>query len=325
MPNRQLYATVTNCTGIRSIQTETSHSTISANCSIECTGTNLDLSDEVIIDAGYSDNHGILFHGYVKKIERMTPDKIYKVTVHDPLIRAVDYFIASDDPENPLTYHNILDRDLINAILGEAGLPNVVSPQVSPTFSMGTNPDGAKFNLQSAADVLQFMCSITGRLIYADNAGDIYYVDRKPYVDTGDTPTLTFIGGNGGNIIDATYEKSNDRIRDRVVCYGKTPIRAVAEDPSPHTIVRQTAVIAHELIDLQSLADAVVQINLQLLNRLQESYELTLEGDPNIQARKIASLTEPFLGVSGRSVYLYRVAHSISENGGFITNVTAIP
>lgn len=324
MPNRKLYMTATGCSGIISIQTETSHSTISANCSIECTGTNLDLSDEVTIDAGYSDNHGILFHGYVKKIERMTPDKIYKVTVHDPLIRAVDYFIASDDPENPLTYHNILDRDLINAILGEAGLPNVVSPQVSPTFSMGTNPDGAKFNLQSAADVLQFMCSITGRLIYADNAGDIYYVDRKPYVDTGDTPTLTFIGGNGGNIIDATYEKTNDRIRNVVKVYGKTPLTARASASSPYLVVDQTSVIAHELLDTPEICNATANINLSLLNRLQESYELTLEGDPNIQARKCATITDSFLGVASRPIYLYRVGHNLSE-AGYTTTVTGIP
>lgn len=319
----KLYATVTNCTGIRSIQTETSHSTISANCTIECTGTTLDLSDEVTVDAGYLDNHDVLIHGYVKKIERVTPDKIYRVTVHDPLIRAVDYFIASDDPENPLTYQNILDRDLVNAILGEAGLPSVVSPQVFPTFSMGTNPDGAKFNLQSAADVLQFMCSITGRLIYADNSGDIYYVDRKPYVN-GDTPTLTFVGGNGGNIIDATYEKTNDRIRNVIKVYGKTPLTARASGSSPYLVVDQTSVIAHELLDTQEICDATASINLTLLNRLQESYEITVNGNPNIQARKCATITDSFLGVSSRPIYLYRVGHNLSE-AGYTTTVTGIP
>jgi hypothetical protein len=249
---------------------------------------------------------------------------VYKVTIHDPLIRAVDYFIASDDPENPLTYHNILDRDLINAILGEAGLPDVVSPQVSPTFSMGTNPDGAKFNLQSAADVLQFMCSITGRLIYADNSGDIYYVDRKPYVDTGDTPTLTFVGGNNKNIIDATYEKTNDRIRNVIKVYGKTPLTAKASGSSPYLVVDQTSVIAHELLDTQEICDATASINLTLLNRLQESYEMTVEGDPAIQARKIATITEPFLGVSGRKIYLYRVGHNISE-AGYTCSITGVP
>jgi len=281
------------------------------------------LSDEVTVDGGYDSDHGILFRGYVKKIEKMIPDKTYKITVHDPLIRAVDMFLASDDPEAPLTFNSISDYDLVNAMLGEAGLPNVVSAPPFPQFVFGTNADGAKFNLQSVADVLQFIASITGRLIYADNAGDIYYVDRKPYVD-GDSPTLTFVGGNGGNIIDSSYEKANDKIRSRVVCYGKTPIKATAEAPSPYTVVTQTAVIAHELIDLQSLAESVASINLTLLNRLQETYSVTVEGSHNIQARKVASLTEPYLGASGRSVYLYRVSHTIGE-AGFVTSCTCIP
>jgi len=319
----KLYLDVTGCTDVQSVSTETSHSTISANCTVECLDTTLDLSDEVTVDAGYASSHGVLFHGYVKKVERMTPEKTYRVTIHDPLIRAVDNFLASDDPENPLTYHNILDRDLVNAILNLSGLPSLTSGAVTPTFTMGTNADGAKFNLQSASDVLQFMCSITGRLIYADNNGDIFYVDRKPYVD-GDTPTYAFVGGNSGNIIDASYDKTNDRIRDRVVVYGRTPIRSTAESASPYTVVRQTAVIAHDLIDLQSLADAVASINLTLLNRLQESYSLTVVGDHNIQARMCASITEPFLGVVNRPVYLYRVAHSINS-GGYTTSCTCVP
>lgn len=323
MAYRKLYLTATGCSGIRSVQTETSHSNLSANCSIECSGTTLDLSDEVTVDGGYDSDHGILFRGYVKKIEKMIPDKTYKITVHDPLIRAVDMFLASDDPEAPLTFNSISDYDLVNAMLGEAGLPNVVSSPPFPQFVFGTNADGAKFNLQSVADVLQFIASITGRLIYADNAGDIYYVDRKPYVD-GDSPTLTFVGGNGGNIIDSSYEKSNDKVRNRIVVYGKTPLKATAEAPSPYVIFTQTSVIAHELLDVQSICDATASINLTLLNRLQETYSVTVEGDHNIQARKVASLTEPYLGASGRSVYLYRVSHSLSE-AGFITSCTCIP
>jgi hypothetical protein len=324
MTSKRLYMDVSGCTGVMSIQTEASHSAISANASVECTGTTLDLSDSVTIDAGYSTSHGVLFKGYVKRIERMTPDKTYRVTLQDPLIRAVDNFLASDDPESPLTYHSITDYDLVNAMLSESSLPSLSSAQPFPSFTLGTNADGAKFNLQSASDVLQFMCSITGRLIYADNDGDIYYVDRKPYVD-GDTPTLTFVGGNSGNIFDASYEKSSDKTRNVIKVYGLSPLTARASVSLSFLVVDQTAVIAHELLDEAGLCQRVADINLALLSKLQETYSLTVEGDHNIQARKVASLTEPFLGVSNRSVYLYRVAHSLSQEGGYICNITAIP
>src|SRR5262245_26017643 len=151
MTTKNLYADVTNCTGIQSIQTEAGYSTVTATATVECTSTSLSLGDAINIDIGYTTSHSQLFVGFVKKIEKTTPDGLIKITAQDVLIRAVDYFLVSDDPENPLTFHSADDRTIVNSLLGQCGL-SLTSGAVSPTFTLGTNADGAKFNLQSVAE-----------------------------------------------------------------------------------------------------------------------------------------------------------------------------
>ena len=319
MTNRVLYATVTGCTGLLSIQTEAGYSMISANAVVECTTSTLSMGDAISIDLGYDDDHSEIFSGFVKKINRITPDSIIQITANDVLVRAVDYFLAADDPESPLTFHSIDDRDLVNSLLGECGL-STVSGQPLPSFTFGTNEDGAKFNLQSIAEAIQFVCNVTGRLCWAVGS-NIYYDDRKPYKVAGDTITGTWTTGASGQIINISKESDNSKIRDRIICYGKTPIRASAEDASPYTVVRQTAVIAHELIDLQSLADATCAVNLELLKGLPITWTLDLMGDSSILPRTLYHIDESFT-LSNNDVFIYKVAQNFSSSG-FLTNVVA--
>lgn len=314
-----LYHSVTGTTGVLGITVEAGYSMISANATVECTNTSLSLGDAISIDMGYDDAHQVVFDGFVKKKEVITPARMVRLTCQDVLIRAVDFFLAADDPENPLTFHSADDRSIVNSLLGECGL-SLSSGAVSPTFTLGTNPDGAKFNLQSIAEAIQFMCSITGRVCYAD-AGLVYYVDRKPYIVGGDTPIATWTTGNGGNIISIQRETSTQNTRNKVVCYGKTPIRASASASNPYLVVDQAAVIAHELIDLDSLAQAVCDINLALMNRLGVTYTIDLLGDSSVKPRSIYHVTNSFTG-SDEDVFIYRISHSFGGNG-FITNVTA--
>ncbi len=319
MSSRHLYATVSGTSEIISIQMEAGYSMISANATVMCASSTLSVGDAISIDMGYTDAHAVVFSGFVKKVNRMTPDGTITITANDVLVRAVDDFLASDDPEQPLTYHNIDDRDLVNALLGHSGL-SLSSGAVSPTFTFGTNPDGAKFNLQSVAEAIQFISSVTGRLCWADGA-NIHYEDRKPYMVGGDTVVGTWTTGEGNQIISVSKETDNSKIRDRITVYGKVPLHATAEDPSPYTVVRQTASIAHEMLDTQALCDGTAAVNLALLKGLPITWTLDLHGDATILPRTIYHITESFTE-SDNDVFVYRVSHNWSESG-FMTNVTA--
>jgi hypothetical protein len=318
MTSKDLYCTVTNCSTIRSVNTETSYGSISGSATIECDSTTLTLGDAVSIDLGYTDAHQVVMQGFVKKIETVKPDMVYRITMNDMLIRAVDYFLAADDPENPLTYHSISDLNLVNGLLGQAGL-STASTQPSPTFTYGTNSDGARFNLQSAADAIQTVCNITGRVCYAQ-AGNVIYADRKPYVVGGDTPVATW---TSGNIVSISYEADNSRIRNRVVVYGKSPLHSTASAASSYVVVNQTAVLAHELLDSQTICDQTASVNLTLLNRLGRTWNLDLLGDASIFARTVYHITDSFTS-SNDDVFVYRVSHQLDSSAGFITSVVAV-
>lgn len=315
-----LYCTVTGTTGILSVETESSYSAITANATVECTATTLTVGDSISIDLGYSDNHAVVFSGYVKRVKKTKPEKTITITANDMLVKAVDYFLASDNPEDPLTYHSIKDRDLVNDLLGQCGL-STVSSQPSPSFTYGTNADGAKFNLQSVADAIQTVCNVTGRVCYAEG-GSIYYVDRKPYIVAGDTAAHTFTTGSAGNIIDISYDASNDKIRNRVVVYGKDNFTAVASGTSPYLVVDQTSVIAHELLDTEDLCQRTADVNLELMNRLGRTWTMTVLGDPTLVAREIGHITETFTA-SDDDVFIYRVAHRLND-GGYTSELTCV-
>lgn len=314
-----LYHSVTGTSGVLAISVESGYSMISANATVECTSTSLSLGDAISIDMGYDDAHQVVFQGFVKKKEVVTPARMVRLTCQDVLIRAVDFFLASDDPEAPLQFNNTQDRDLVDGLLSQCGL-STSSPQPSPSFTFGTNEDGARFNLQSVAEAIQFVCSVTGRICYAD-AGVVYYTDRKPYIVGGDTPIATWTTGNGGNIISIQRETSTQNTRNVVKVYGKNPLTARASATNPYLVVDQAAVIAHELLDTQEICDATASVNLTLMNRLHITHTIDMLGDASVFPRTVYHVTNTFTG-SDEDVFVYRVAHAFGD-GGFVTNVTA--
>lgn len=313
MSDANIYCTVTNCSGLLSVEAESSYGAITSSATIECTSSSLSVGNEVTIDMGFVGDHGVVFSGFVKKVTRTKPSNTITITANDLLVRAVDDFLAADNPESPLTFHSISDRDLVNELLSQCGL-SLSSGPVSPEFIYGTNPDGAKFNLQSVADAVNSICAITGRTCYAED-GLIYYVDRKPYLVGGDTPTHFFTTGNAGSITDISYEKSNDRLRNKVVVYGKSPLTASAEASSPYVVVTQTSVIAHELLDTQDICQRTADVNLELMNRLGQTYTMTVIGDHTLKARHIGNISESFTGAFSTDVFMYRVMHRWNESG----------
>ena len=316
MPLSSLTGSATGCTSITSISVEEAYSTLSASCVVECNSTTLSIGDEVTTVILGTTVH----YGYCKRIERMWPECKVAVTVNDPMIRAIDYFMASDDPEVPFQRNNIGTLQLIKDLLSEAGL-TLVTGSDKP-FTWGTNPDGARFNLQSVADAVNFIVQMVGDTIYYDRTtGYITVADRKPYPD-GDTPAGTWTTGASGNIVSVHYSESSDKIRNRIVVYGKTPIRAEASASNPYLVVDQTAAIAHELIDTQTIADGAASVNLALLNRLERKAEVDLIGDPAIAARQVYTIQEPsFIGLN-EDAFAYKVSHTLTDSG-YTVSVTA--
>jgi len=326
MTLRNLSASITGSSNITNIQITESYSQLSASAVVECSTTSLNLGDAITIALGYDGSTTDLFKGFIKKRERIRPDNIYRLHCNDLLGKAVDYFMASDDPENPFKRNNISSLNLVKDLLAQAGISNVTNTEPIPIFTWGTSEEGVKFNLQSVADAIQFVAQTTGNTIYYDSVNDIVeFRGRKPYVDVGDVAVApAFTTGSAGNILSISYESSSDRIRNRIVIYGKGNIHATRSAASPYVVVDQTLVLAHELIDTQVLADGSAEVNLTILNRLGETYNIDLEGSASTRAREVHNLTESFIGASNRPVFLYSVSHSYSESG-WVTQVVAIP
>lgn len=321
--SESIYIDIAGITGnIISVTIDASYSQTSTVAVIECDAHSLVLGDSVVIDGGYAGNHVVMFRGYVKKIEYNKPEQTYRITCYDDLVRAVDYLIAADDPQNPLAYYSISTLDLVTDLLSLCGITGVSGTE--PGFTWGTNPDGARFNLQTVADAVQFISTVVGYSLYVDQAGVIQFVKRYPYVDTGDVPSFSIKDGAGGTIISCQYIKGIDKTRNKIVVYGKTPLVANASAANPYLVVDQTVVIAHELLDTQEICDGTATINLQILNRLTESYEVEVEGDPELWPRRIGEITESFSGANHRPVFVYRTSHILSE-AGYITTLTLIP
>jgi len=325
MTSRNLSASATGCTGIISIEVNEAYSTLSSNAVIECNSSTLSLGSTVNITMGYEGDTAA-FNGYlVKKITRLRPENTYRIDCNDVLVRAIDYFMAADDPEAPFQRNNISSLNLVRDLLAEAGITNVTSVEPGPAvFTWGTNEDGARFNLQSVADAIQFIAQITGNTIYADSSGTVQFVARKPYVDVGDVSSGTITTGNDEDLIDVEHMTSNSKIRNRVVVYGRGTLKATRSASSPYLVVDQSIAVAHELLDTQAICDGTAEVNLALLNRLEESYSLTIQGITSLRARQVWTLDESFVGASNRDVFLYSVSHSFSESG-YQQRITATP
>jgi len=324
MTSRNLSASATGCTGIISIEVNEAYSTLSSNAVIECNSSTLSLGSTVNITMGYEGDTAA-FNGYlVKKITRLRPENTYRIDCNDVLVRAIDYFMAADDPEAPFQRNNISSLNLVRDLLSEAGITNVTSVEPGPAvFTWGTNEDGARFNLQSVADAIQFIAQITGNTIYFDRSADlVQFVARKPYVD-GDSPIGTL--NSGDELMSIEYMQSNGKTRNVIQVYGKGDIRARARADSPYLVVDQAVVIAHELIDTSSMAQGTADINLTILNRLEESYQIEIEGKTSLAARQVWSVQDSVIQPSARDVFLYAVTHSFSQEGGYRQTITGTP
>lgn len=309
----ELYATCTSTSNIISVSFADSHVAATSTANVTAISTSLNIGDSVSVHIGYVGDEFKCITGYVKNIELKEPEKQYVITIANALIRAVDFFIAADDPEHPFTRSHITAEDLIQDILELSGLTSFDMESTSFTFAIN-NP--VEVNLTGCYDYAKFLANIIAYTLYADNNGTVHLINRRPY-PVGSEPADYTLTVAGDDLIEAGYEKSDHDIRNKVIVYGSAGIHATASATSPYLpggFYRTVVVAAPGVIDTQSMAQQAADYNLDLLNRLTQKVTITMKGQTNIFPRKIADVTVSDIGVSGKW-YVYSVQHDFGKQG----------
>jgi hypothetical protein len=286
---------IDNVTSIRLIE---SFNSPVAQAIIEGDGTSLSLGDSFSFRIGYLGNTDKVFEGFVRDITQNTLERTVTITFEDVLAKALDYFIASDDPENPLSFENVSTETLVVGILAEADISGI-NANLPLSVTWGTNGP-IEINLIMAWAAAKSIVDMMAWHIYADRNGDIQLLDRKPYVMAGDSSSYSWTVGTD-NVTAIDYTKSTENLRNRVVVYGKDNISADASAVSPYLPAGfyKTAVIATPYLDTVGKCQLAADFNLALFNRLTERLTLSIEGDHQIVARDVATVTDAYTGVSG--------------------------
>lgn len=321
----KLYADVTGITSPISINVSENHGASTSTAIIECVSHSLDIGDSITVDMGFTTDHDVVFTGYVKDISRKVPNNTYTITANDVMTRAVDYFIASSNPDQPYSKTNILAEDLVRDLMEMAGLNDF---NYDPTyFTLAVN-SVAEVNLVGAYDYANSIADLIAWSLYADEAGTVQFVDRKPYVVDSDTPFKTL---TTTNFLSLTPNLTEKELRNRVVVYGSTGVYAEAKRATSYNPVTgnyeqvlpsnyyKTAVASSSLITVTALAQDAADYNLELYNRLQSIVSATILGDTSIRARKVIHVTDTITGIDG-DYYIFMTEHSWSNNG-YIVNL----
>lgn len=308
-----LYATCTNTSNIISVSFSDSHVAATSTATVVAINTSLDIGDSATVYIGYVGDNFKCITGYVKNIELKEPEKQYTITIANTLIRAVDYFIASDDPTTPFSRQHITAEDLIEDILRLSGLTSFDMESTSFTFAIN-NP--VEVNLTGAYDYAKFLSNIIAYTLYADNNGTVHLINRRPY-PVGAEPADYTLTVAGDYMLEAAYDKSDHDIRNKVIVYGSESISAIASATSPYLptgFYRTVVVAAPGVIDSHSMAQQSADYNLEILNRLTQKVSITMKGQTNIFPRTIADVTISDLGITG-TWYVYSAQHDWGKTG----------
>lgn len=313
---QKLYATCTNTSNILSVQYSDSHVAPTSTAVITAITTSLDIGDSATVYMGYVGDNFKAITGFVKNVEYKEPERQYTITISNVLVRAIDFFIASSDPEHPFSRQNITAEDLIQDLLELSGLTSFDMESTSFTFAIN-NP--VEVNLTSCYDYCKFLANIIAYTLYADNDGTVHLINRRPYPVGAESADYTF--NDPTQIIQATYSKSDHDLRNKIIVYGSGGIHEEASATSPYLpagFYRTVVVAAPGVIDSSSMASQAADYNLEILNRLTQKIDLVLIGTPGIVPRTIAEIDIDDLDVDGKW-YVFTVEHTWSKAGYLTT------
>jgi hypothetical protein len=318
----KLYCDIDGITNPLNISISNAHGNATAMATIQCVNTTLDIGDPIVIDLGFTDDHGEVFNGHIKTKSRNIPEDSFTFTAQDKLVQAVDYFIVGPGPDEPYNFgKGIAAEDLVGEVLELAGL--AIDHHDNTNFTFGVNND-VEVNLVSSYDYAKMIADIVTWSLWCDKAGEIYFQNRKPYIMTGDsgqigdttderlaTPITTL---DDYTILNAFHSRDEKELRNRVVVYGEGSIKA---DESRETSWDQSVppsggwiqvlpddfyksvIASYAFIGTQEIADRTAEYNLRLLNRITNKVSVSCIGNHIIEPRKIIALNEPYTGVTG--------------------------
>ena len=285
------------------------------------------IGDLVRIDIGYTDDHHVVLKGYVKSIQKDRPSHTIKVLVKDPLVRAQEYLLAADDPDNPYRKSDIYAEDLIEDLLAQAGITDYSGHTTNflfaPTSWPGHPGNYVEFNLIHVWDAIRHIVDLLAiRPVWADyETGQIQFKLRPPYIQSGDVYSKEF--SVGSNVIRYHVEKSDEDLRNKVVVYGAGGIVATASASSPYLpsgFYKAVVVGGGDLVHTQQMAQDIADYNLQALNRLTETVQLTVVGDSSVNAYDIVRVNLGIAGYIHEDFFVYSCTHRIGK-GGYTQNL----
>jgi len=330
MTDKHIYGTATGCSNIISMNVSQAHESATAVANVNCVGFSGTLGDAISINMGYTGDSDRVFNGYVKKVEKVSPEGVYTISANDTLVRAVDFFIVSTNPETGFTYRNITAEDLIAEVLGMAGLSSFDFDNTYFTF--GINND-VEVNLVSSYDYSRMISDIIAWMVWADNDGVIHLANRKPYPmfgtsgQPGDSPDSSVTTITDDEIFSFNLSKNDRDLRNKIVIYGAENLYADAQqatsyDPISDSFVQvlpsgfyKAAVLASPLIEGQSFAQDAADYNLDMMNRVVYELNITVEGNYLYQARTAVTLNSTLFSTYNGLWYVYQCDHTWGSSG----------
>ncbi|KKN52733.1 hypothetical protein LCGC14_0609700 [marine sediment metagenome] len=338
----KLYADITNISQIESVSVSTSHSSSMSSAVINCISHSTSIGDEITIDLGYTTNHAQIFKGYVKQIERVIPSNAYTITAHDVMVRAVDFFVVSTNPEDKFVRRNIQAENLVQDVLQLAGLSSFDLQSTQFTLAIGAD---AEVSLVGAYDYCKGLADLLAWHLWADSNGVIHFRNRKPYVmyntsgqpgygQPGNTPDTSMTTITDAIILNFNYIQTEKDLRNRIVVWGTTDIfaeadRATSYDPADQTYKQvlpsgyyKAVAFVSELIGTTSNAQKAADYNLDLLNRLKYRTTISVEGDPTLIARNVITLDEDLIGID-KLFYIFMSEHAWNKSG-YVCNMELV-
>lgn len=312
---KRLAASVTGCSGLISINVSDSYNAPTSSAVITCSNTSLDVGDSVDVFLGYSTGTSRVFSGYVKNVTLGEAPNKYEITCANAMIRAVDYFIVSTNPETPYSKENIAAEVLVGDLMAMAGLTSYAG--ASPGFTFATLGTPLEVNLASAYDFSKMVADLIAWHLYCDINGTIHFLNRLPFPD-GDASVATY---GDGELFNVSYWTSDRDLRNRVVVYGSQGVYAEAKAASPYLpagFYKSMAAASFIFTDQADAQDAA-NYNLAKLNRLTVGGSAAIEGDPTISCRQCVDMNKADIGMTGQ-FFIYGCEHTWSS-AGYLTNL----
>ena len=312
------------------------HDSSSATSILDIHTNPFDIGAELKVYVGYgSAPKTKIFGGYVKQIEKKTPNNTYTVTANNYIVRASDYYFVSADQNVPFSRNNIQTEDLVRDVLAEAGLTNFTCDDTYFLLRTGAE-EGIAVSLVTAYDFCKNLANILTWHLWGDEDGLIHFENRKPYVMFGtsgtpgdstpedaDQPIGYILIDEYG--IDYNYSVDEKNLRNRVVVYAGDIVaeREVESEYLPAGFRKSVLMGCTGIIDDQYHADLTARYNLAYLNRLTYGLQTTVIGNPILLPRRTLTVNSSIINdatING-DWYIFSTQHSFDKSGGYTTNM----